>query len=162
MGYIAITFHFIDTNFSLKSDLLGCHEFSESHTGLNLSHKIKLTLEEWNQEKKISFAVSDNANNVQNALSNLELKNFGCLVHTLNLIVQGALKIESNLIEKIKTIVTHFRKSTSANKKLNNYQISNGAKEPKKTSSGCQYLLELNFAYDLTRKFYSWNSWSTG
>jgi len=47
------------------------------------------------------------------------------------LIVQGALKIEFNLIEKIKAIVTHLRKSTSAIKKLN-YQISNGAKEPKK------------------------------
>ncbi|KAL4153704.1 hypothetical protein QTP88_001537 [Uroleucon formosanum] len=132
MGYITITFHFIDTNFSLKSVLLGCHEFSESHTGLNLSNKIKLTLEEWNLEKKICFAVSDNANNIQNALSNLKIKHFGCFAHTLNLIVQGALKIESNLIEKIKTIVAHFRKSTSANKKLNNYQISNGAKEPKK------------------------------
>lgn len=132
MGYIAITFHFIDKNFSLKSVLLGCHEFSESHTGLNLSIKIKMTLEEWDLEKKICFAVSDNANNIKSALSKLELKHFGCFAHTLNLIVQGALKIEFNLIEKIKTIVTHFRKSTSANTKLNNYQISNGAKEPKK------------------------------
>lgn len=132
MGYIAITFHFIDDNFDLKSVLLGCHEFSENHTSLNLSNKINLTLKEWDLQNKITFAVSDNANNIKRALSILQLKHFGCFAHTLNLIVQGALTLESSLLEKIKTIVTHFRKSTSANKKLNNYQISNGAKEPKK------------------------------
>ncbi|XP_016659542.1 zinc finger BED domain-containing protein DAYSLEEPER-like [Acyrthosiphon pisum] len=100
MGYIAITFYFIDKNFSLKSVLLGCHEFSESHTGLNLSIKIKMTLEEWDLEKNICFAVSDNANNIKSALPKLELKHFGCFAHTLNLIVQGALRIEFNLIEK--------------------------------------------------------------
>lgn len=132
MGYIAITFHFIDNNFGMKSVLLGCHEFSENHTSVNLSNQIQLTLEEWDLTNKITFAVSDNAYNIKRALSILELKHFGCFAHTLNLIVQGALTIESNLLDKIKTIVTHFRKSTSANKKLNNYQISNGAKEPKK------------------------------
>jgi len=130
MSYIAITFHFIDKNFSLKSVLLGCHEFSESHISLNLSIKIKIR--KMGFRKKICFAVSDNANNIKSALFKLELKHFGCFAHTLNLIVQGALKIEFNLIEKIKTIVTHFRKSTTANKKIINYQISNGAKEPKK------------------------------
>jgi len=132
LGYIAITFHFIDNNFGLRSVLLGCNEFSENHTSLNLSTQIKLTLEEWDLKDKMTFAVSDNANNIKRALSNLELKHFGCFAHTLNLIVQGALTVESNLLKKIKTIVTHFRKSTSANKKLNNYQLINGTKEPKK------------------------------
>lgn len=132
LGYIAITFHFIDNNFGLRSVLLGCNEFSENHTSLNLSTQIKLALEEWDLKDKITFAVSDNANNIKRALSILELKHFGCFAHTLNLIVQGALIVESNLLEKIKTIVTHFRKSTLANKKLSNYQLSNGAKEPKK------------------------------
>lgn len=30
--YIAITIHFIDTNFVLKSILLSCHSLNESHT----------------------------------------------------------------------------------------------------------------------------------
>lgn len=131
IGYIAITFHFIDNNFALKSVLLDCHEMSENHTSFNLSNKIDFVLKKWNLQNKIIFAVSDNAN-IKKALSILQLKHFGCFAHTLNLIVQVALTIESDLLEKIKTIVTHFRKSTSANKKLSTYQISNGAKEPKK------------------------------
>jgi len=66
------------------------------------------------------------------ALTKLELKHFGCFAHTLNLIVQAALRSQSELLDKVKTIITYFRKSTSANKKFNVYQTSNGAKEPKK------------------------------
>lgn len=52
----------------------------------------------------------------------------GCFSHTLNLVVQSALTLES----KVKTIVTHFRKSTEANNKLKTYQFNNGVDEPKK------------------------------
>lgn len=129
-GYIAITFHFIENNFLLKSVLLSCHEFSDSHTSQNLSQKIKSIIQEWNLENKIIFAVSDNASNIQLALKILQIKHFGCFAHTLNLIVQGALALESDLLDKIKTIVTFFRKSTSANKKFQIYQTSNGVKVP--------------------------------
>ncbi|XP_025190378.1 zinc finger BED domain-containing protein 4-like, partial [Melanaphis sacchari] len=57
---------------------------------------------------------------------------FGCFAHTLNLIVQDALKLEIDLIEKIKSIITHFKKSSRASHKLNEYQSNNGSKIPKK------------------------------
>lgn len=91
-----------------------------------------MTLKEWHLENKIILAVSDNPNNIKRALSILKFKHFGCYAHTFNLIVLGALILESGLLEKIKTIVSFFHRSTSANNKLNNYQINNGAKEPKK------------------------------
>jgi len=47
VDYIAITFHFIDSNFELKSILLSCHEFSENHTSQNLNSKIKSILIVW-------------------------------------------------------------------------------------------------------------------
>lgn len=79
--------------------LLGCYEFSDNHTSLNLSTKIKSTLIEWNLEDKIIFAISDNANNIKAALNLLQLKHFGCFAHTLNLIVQSALSLEIFLIK---------------------------------------------------------------
>jgi len=112
--------------------LLSYHEFSDNHTSLNLSTKIKSILEDWDLEGKIIFAVSDNASNIQLALTKLELKHFGCFAYILNLIVQAALRSQSELLDKFKTIVTYFSKSTSANKKFNVHQTSNGAKEPKK------------------------------
>lgn len=48
------------------------------------------------------------------------------------MIVQSALKEESSLIDKVKDISTHFRKSTTAHHKLMTYQINLGEKQPKK------------------------------
>jgi len=131
-SFMAITIHFIDSNFSLKSVLVSCSEFNESHTSINLSEGIKKTVEEWQLGGKIELAVSDNASNIKNALNSLQFKHMGCFAHTLNLVVQSALTLENNLIDKVKTIVTYFRKSTVANNKLRTYQINNGVAELKK------------------------------
>ncbi|KAL4083712.1 hypothetical protein QTP88_029028 [Uroleucon formosanum] len=131
-SYIAITIHFINNNFNLKSILLSCHSFSENHTSENLSGQISKTLNSWDLKEKIVFAVSDNAYNIQNALGQLQFKHLGCFAHTLNLIVQSALKKENDLIDKVKNICTHFRKSTNANNKLIAYQKSMGVNVPLK------------------------------
>jgi len=85
-SYLAITIHFIDKSFKLSSFLLSCHHFNETHTSLNLSENIKSTLEMWNLENKVILDVSDNAYNIKNALNSLQLKNFGCFAHTLNIL----------------------------------------------------------------------------
>jgi len=131
-GYIAITIHFIDTTFKLRSVLLGCLNFEDHHTSHNLSIKIEETLINWNLRNKIIFAVSDNANNIKRALTLLQLRNFGCFAHTMNLIVQSALTSEKDLIEKVKNIVSRFRRSTNASQKLLTCQINSGIKDPKK------------------------------
>jgi zinc finger BED domain-containing protein 1 (E3 SUMO-protein ligase ZBED1) len=131
-SYIAITVHFIDNNFNLKSILLSCHSLIENHTSENLAEQINKTLNAWNLKNKIVFSVSDNAYNIQNALAQLKFKHFGCFAHTLNLIVQCALKKENDLIDKVKNICTHFRKSTNANNKLIAYQKNIGIDNPLK------------------------------
>jgi len=56
----------------------------------------------------------------------------GCFAYTLNCIVQSALELESVVIDKVKAIVTYFRKNTVANNKLKTYQINNGTNTAKK------------------------------
>ncbi|KAL4152780.1 hypothetical protein QTP88_000613 [Uroleucon formosanum] len=107
-SYIVITIHFINNNFNIKSILLSCHSFSENHTSENLSGQISKTLNLWDLKEKIVFAVSDNAYNKQNALGQLQFKHLSCFAHTLNLIVQSALKKENDLIDKVKTFVLIF------------------------------------------------------
>jgi len=85
-GYIAITIHFIDATFKLRSILLGCLNFNDHHTSHNLSAKIEETLIYWNLQNKIIFSVSDNANNIKKALILLKLKHFGCFAHTMNIL----------------------------------------------------------------------------
>lgn len=83
-------------------------------------------------KKTAVLAVSENANNIKNALNILQLKSVGCFTHTMNLVVQSSLILENSLIDRVKAIITHFRKSTVANNKLHTYQINNGISQPKK------------------------------
>lgn len=131
-SYIAVTAHFVNKEFILKSVLIECTEITERHTSVNLSNEIKAIITKWKLDGKFVLVVSDNASNIKNAINNLQIRHLGCFVHTINLVVEEGLKCESDLINKVKTIVTHFRKSTIANKILEKNQINSGIKDPKK------------------------------
>jgi len=150
-SFMAITIHFIDSEYLLKSILLECRSFDLNHTSINLSQGIKQVLVSWNLKDKITFAVSDNASNIKNALNSLSFKNMGCFAHTLNLIVQSALVLENDLIDKVKCIVSHFRKSTVAYNAFKTYQINNGIKEPKKLIQDVQ--TRWNSTYYMFNRF---------
>lgn len=62
----------------------------------------------------------------------LGLKHFGCFAHSINLIVQDALKINSmsTIIGKVKSIFGHFKRSPNASHELDKYQLNSGT--PKK------------------------------
>jgi len=96
---MAITMHFIDSEYVLKSILLECRSFDLNDTSNNLGQGIIQVLVSWNLKDKIIFAVSDNDSNIKNALNLLSFKNMGCFAHTLNLILQSALVLENDLID---------------------------------------------------------------
>ncbi|XP_018377324.1 PREDICTED: zinc finger BED domain-containing protein 1-like, partial [Trachymyrmex cornetzi] len=128
-SYIAVTVHFINDNFELISVLLECSTMSTNHTSKNLAHEIRRIVHEWGIEKKILLAVSDSANNIKSAISKeLGWKHFSCFAHTLNLIVNDALHTDgiTEILEKIKIIVGHFKRSYISNEKLMLFQKNNG------------------------------------
>lgn len=130
-SYIAITAHFINEHFDLISVLLECSLMCSTHTSQNLASEIKRIVTDWGIEENILLAVSDNASNIKNAISKgLDLKHLGCFAHTINLVVNEALNVDeiSGLIDKIKTIVAHFKRSCTANEKFMTYQKNIGEK----------------------------------
>lgn len=132
-SYIAVTCHFINDDFELKSILLDCAQINVSHTSRNLAEEIKNITEKYNLTKKIVAVISDNAANIKNAVMNeLQLKHFGCFAHTLNLIVQDAIKVVSLLVEKVKSIVAYFKRSTLGMDKILAFQKNAGSTNPKK------------------------------
>jgi hypothetical protein len=103
-------------------------------TSENLATELRRVVESWGIENKILLAVSENAANIKNAISRkLSWNHFGCFAYTLNLIVKDGLKNKemSAIIEKVKQIVAHFRKSCVSNEKLMSYQ-RNAGNEPLK------------------------------
>lgn len=131
-NFLGVTAHFICDDFQIKTVLLDCTSFPESHTSVNLAAELKKIIEEWNLNEKILMVVSDNAANIRKAIKDeLRLKHFGCYAHTINLIVQDALKHIIGIVDKIKSIVAHFKRSTSATAKLIEQQKRLGL-EPKK------------------------------
>jgi hypothetical protein len=109
--------------------------------------------QDWGIEKKILLAESDNAYNIQNALSiQLNWRHFGCFAHSINLIVKEGLKSTDmqQLISKVKIIVTHFRKSYIGNEKLLIFQRQNGLNETAlkfEINERCSNSLELNLLH---------------
>lgn len=132
-SYMAVTGHFITKEYKLQSVLLECANFSGPHTSANLSTALIKIRDKFSLNNKILIVVTDNAPNIKNAVTGtLRWKHFGCYAHTLNLVVQGALKHCQQVHQKVKAIVGFFKKSSGATERLLNYQKINGSVNLKK------------------------------
>lgn len=82
-------------------------------------------------ENKILITVSDNASNIKKAVQDcLKWKHFGCYANNINLIVKDSLEFSdevSNLLQKVRGVVGHFKRSTTSYEKLLAYQANNTA-----------------------------------
>uniref|UniRef100_A0A0A1XSV1 Zinc finger BED domain-containing protein 1 n=1 Tax=Zeugodacus cucurbitae TaxID=28588 RepID=A0A0A1XSV1_ZEUCU len=129
ISYMAVTAHFVNSKFDMCSILLECCPMTESHTTKNVSAELMRVTEDWGISRKILLAITDNASNMKNAIQNdLKWHHFGCFAQTLNLIVENALSYEQVCItlQKVKQIVTHFRKSVAANEQFLTFQRNAG------------------------------------
>lgn len=133
-SFVAITVHFFSTNFEIQSALLSCNVFYEKHTSENLARELLTVTKEWGLERKIILAVSENASNIKGAIAITGWKFLRCYAHTLDLIVLGALKTKEVkiILEKVKIIVAHFKRSSKATIKLIDPQKNVGIPNPKK------------------------------
>ncbi|XP_050561099.1 zinc finger BED domain-containing protein 4 [Spodoptera frugiperda] len=127
---LAVTGHYIEEEeFAIKSLLLDCVPLDDAHTAKNLADTIKSICQEWNVSDKILLAVSDNGANIKSAIEReLAWKHFPCYTHTLNLAVSDVLKSPeiAEILNKMKGIVRHFKKSNLAWEKLKRYQEQAG------------------------------------
>lgn len=133
-SFIALTGHFINDSYELKTILLECSLMKGRDTSQNLALTINRIAEDWGLAEKIILVVTDNATNMKNAVTkDLGWKHFGCFAHTLNLIVADSLSDPdiAELTSKIRTIVGHFKRSSLATQRFIDYQKRTNA-EPLK------------------------------
>lgn len=100
VSFMAITLHFIDDKWNIKSILLDFVSFSGSHSGINLANKFSEIVDSFVQDKsKILAICTDNASNNDTFVDQLIKREYlsspeghiRCFAHILHLAAQDAL-----------------------------------------------------------------------
>lgn len=124
-SFLAVTAHYLRPTpdaTEMKSSLLGCVEYSERHTAINLTAFLREIMSEWNITHKTTAIASDNAANITAAIQQGNWRQIPCFAHSLNLCVQKALAHISPTMVKVKGIVEYFKRSPPAQHKLKELQ----------------------------------------
>jgi len=120
--YIALTVHFLNSETKLCYRLIGCINYNEQCTSVELAKFLMTTVEAWNIERKISAVVTDNASNIVNAVKKNNWRHVPCFAHVLNIGIQRGLTHLKTVMTKIKNIVEFFKQSSGALHKLQKHQ----------------------------------------
>ena len=124
----ALQLFFINDQWEMKHMLLDFSFFPEKHTSFTIESWITQNLADYNIPlHKVSGIVTDNASNLASIFSVqyslYQIQHIRCVAHTLNLIVNKAIKdtkLVAQMITSIQAIVSSFRKSW---KKTSNLEL---------------------------------------
>ncbi|KAH9629373.1 hypothetical protein HF086_008159 [Spodoptera exigua] len=98
--------------------MIGCVEFNERHTSLNLKNFLEAKFSEWNINQYVNVIVSDNAANILSAVRLGGWRSLSCYAHTINLVVQSSMDAISDTMRRVKDIIEYFHRSAPAKKKF--------------------------------------------
>lgn len=119
--YMAITAHFLDSDWTSHSFNLLTEELTESHTADNLEDCLRDSMEEWDILNKVSTVIYDNAANITNAVKALNydgietIESFPCAAHTLQLSLKKGLRLPEcdSVVNKVSRLVSAFNHYSS-------------------------------------------------
>ena len=117
---LTVTVHFIHS-WKLKSLVLATIKFYTKHTGGHIAGELQRITDHWEITQKVVAVVTDNASNMVAAIRITGWTHIHCFAHTLNLVVQEAIRNDPLLLlikKKCKDIVTFFHQSVNATEKL--------------------------------------------
>ncbi|KAG8225382.1 hypothetical protein J437_LFUL016807 [Ladona fulva] len=132
---LAVTGHLIDENFDLKSILLDCSELKMSFSCKDVESTLRRIMDKWNLKGKIQLAVSSNEKVLVEAFeTGLSVKHFGYFMDSLSADVGDSLAMHSisELLEKVRRIVSFFNENPQVNESLFAFQKRQGLQSTKK------------------------------
>uniref|UniRef100_G3PNR8 Uncharacterized protein n=1 Tax=Gasterosteus aculeatus TaxID=69293 RepID=G3PNR8_GASAC len=123
-AYLGVTCHYITDDWNMQSICLTTMPLQDRHTASNIAEWLEQVVARFEiPPRKIIAIVHDNGANIVAAANILEEKH-GCTGHTLQLVINAALKYPG--IEKAvgaaRRLVEHFKKSELASSKLREKQ----------------------------------------
>lgn len=114
MPYIAITCHFIDNEWMLKSFCLRCAHFEVNHTSENIAEVLSNLLSDWKlSATELASCTSDNGKNILKAIcTHLKIPHISCFGHNINIGVNKALeqpqlKRAVARLKKLQNLIAH-------------------------------------------------------
>lgn len=133
VGFMGVTVHFVE-NGEMCMYYLATRALNERHTAEYISENLLDVLEKWDIPlSKIRVAVTDNASSMFAAIrmSLGEKKHLPCFAHTINLVVEEALKLQSvkSAVIKVREIVHWIKNSVVQSDKLRKIQMRNNVSE---------------------------------
>ncbi|XP_028300964.1 zinc finger BED domain-containing protein 1-like [Gouania willdenowi] len=91
--YINLTLHYIDADFTIKTNCLQTAFFPEDHTGQNLADGLRQAMAAWDlNEEKLVCITTDNASNMKLAAELNGWMRLQCFGHRLHLAIENAMK----------------------------------------------------------------------
>ncbi|CAI5528824.1 unnamed protein product [Closterium sp. Naga37s-1] len=122
VAFMAVTVHYVTSNFQLKQAVIDFRELKGSHTEDLIADELEEVLREWGLEKMLFAVTCDNAENNSRVMRLLagvpdarpgsrprhppllsRWRHFGCVAHVVNLAVQAALKVDE-VVEPLKRL----------------------------------------------------------
>ncbi|GFO02206.1 Zinc finger bed domain-containing protein 4 [Plakobranchus ocellatus] len=128
--YMTITGHFISNTWELQSIILKTVLLnSGADLSTSIADKLRQVLMDWNISNKVQCVVSDNMQQVNDAIAQLDVPHFHCLALTLNSIVQKSLKASDDIMyvaQRVRDVAGYIQNSGEATEKLNSLQNVEG------------------------------------
>ena len=87
-SFMSVTLHYLTEDFEMINLVLEVSPFHESHTAINISTFLKKSFEKFGlRPEKLSMMMRDNASNGVKACNNLGIRHFGCVGHSIHLVI---------------------------------------------------------------------------
>ncbi|XP_032446924.1 zinc finger BED domain-containing protein 1-like [Xiphophorus hellerii] len=133
-AYLGVTCHFLGEDWKMKSHTLTTMPLEERHTAANIAEWLEEVIAKFDvPPEKVRAVIHDNGANIVAAVKILAEKHkwasVRCAGHTLNLVVQNALKSNQSIskcVAAARCLVEHFKKSELACTKLKDKQQQMG------------------------------------
>ena len=120
---IGVTIHWLDSNFVPKSAMLEFCALPHPHTGLEIRNFLLESFHKWSIMTKVVSGVTDNGANMVAALGGMNgVSGFRCFAHSLQISVKAGLSKASQLISRVRKIVSFFNYSPKQMERLNHTQ----------------------------------------
>jgi len=122
----SFTAHFLQQS-TRRKVVLDAMVLEEDHTGAYLASKLTDAARTWSIGTKVHMGIRDNAANMVSAFRIAQIDDFGCMAHTLQLVLNDALFCQTSVEKVVKNsrkIVTHFKHSEQGSRRIDTCRLA--------------------------------------